>query len=119
MQLGLVAVASADTLEAALAYAYVNNPQINAQRALVRATDEGVPTALAGYRPKAAVTANAGFQTLSTTIREIGSTTPIGAPASYFTQSGTSGPYTDKSGRRPQSRGLWWGVTCWDSGGNA
>lgn len=90
---GLTGAASADTLEAALAYAYVNNPQINAQRALVRATDEGVPTALAGYRPKAAVTANAGFQTLSTTIREIGSTTPIGAPASYFRQSGTSGPW--------------------------
>ena len=31
---------SADTLEAALAYAYVNNPQLNSQRALVRATDE-------------------------------------------------------------------------------
>ena len=43
--------ALADTLESALAYAYVNNPQLNSQRALVRATDESVPTALAGYRP--------------------------------------------------------------------
>src|SRR3982750_4876107 len=82
----------ADTLEAALAYAYVNNPQINSQRAVVRATDEGVPTALAGYRPKVNVTANAGTQSLSTTIREIGSTTPIGAAASYFTQSGVNAP---------------------------
>src|SRR3954468_556191 len=84
--------ALADTLEQALAYAYANNPQINSQRAVVRAIDEGVPTALAGYRPRVAVTANAGTQSLSTTIREIGSTTPIGAPASYFTQSGVNAP---------------------------
>ena len=85
--------AAADTLEAALAYAYVNNPQLNSQRAVVRATDESVPTALAGYRPKATVTANVGMQSLSSTIREIGSTTPLGAPASYFTQSGTNTPH--------------------------
>ena len=85
--------ALADTLEAALAYAYVNNPQLNAQRALVRATDESVPTALAGYRPRAVATANIGVQSLSTTIREIGSTTPPGAPASYFTQSGVNTPH--------------------------
>ena len=83
----------ADTLEGALSHAYLNNPQLNAQRALVRATDEGVPTALAGYRPRAAVTANIGVQSLSTTIREIGSTTPMGAAASYFTQSGVNTPH--------------------------
>src|SRR5882757_2527522 len=88
-----VPVASADTLEQALTYAYVNNPQINSQRAVVRATDEGVPTALAGYRPRVAVTASVGVQSLSTTIREIGSTTAIGAPASYFTQSGVNSPH--------------------------
>ena len=77
----------------ALAYAYVNNPQINSQRAVVRATDEGVPTALAGYRPKAIATANVGTQSLSTTIREIGSTTPRNSPASYFTQSGVNTPH--------------------------
>jgi outer membrane protein len=40
------------TLEQALVQAYQNNPQINAQRALVRATDEAVPQALSGYRPR-------------------------------------------------------------------
>ena len=50
--------AQAFTLEAALAYAYANNPQLNAQRAIVRATDEGVPTALAGYRPRVTATAD-------------------------------------------------------------
>jgi outer membrane protein len=84
--------ASAQTLEAALAYAYQNNPALNAQRALVRATDEAVPQALAGYRPRASITANAGMQSLSTTIREIGSTTPPNSPATYFTQSGTNAP---------------------------
>ena len=87
------APAVADTLESALAQAYVNNPQLNSQRALVRAIDEGVPTALAGYRPRAAVTANAGVQSLSTTIREIGSATPRNAPATYFTQSGVNSPH--------------------------
>jgi len=54
--------ALADTIEAALVRAYQNNPQLNAQRALVRSTDEGVPQALSGYRPKVAVTASAGYQ---------------------------------------------------------
>jgi outer membrane protein len=54
--------ALADTIEAALVRAYQNNPQLNAQRALVRATDENVPQALSGYRPKVAVTASAGYQ---------------------------------------------------------
>src|SRR6202140_2235883 len=59
----------ADTIEAALVRAYQNNPQLNAQRATVRATDENVPQALSGYRPKVALTASAGYQytdTLST-----------------------------------------------------
>src|SRR6201990_2242124 len=54
--------ALADTIEAALVRAYQNNPQLNAQRAQVRVTDENVPQALSGYRPRVAVTASAGFQ---------------------------------------------------------
>jgi outer membrane protein len=54
--------ALADTIEAALVRAYQNNPQLNAQRALVRATDETVPQALSGYRPKVAITASGGYQ---------------------------------------------------------
>jgi outer membrane protein len=85
-------LARADTIEQALAYAYANNPQINSQRALVRATDENVPTALAGYRPRAVATANIGLQSLSTTVREVGSTTPVGGPIPIFTQSGANVP---------------------------
>ena len=54
--------ALADTIEAALVRSYQNNPQLNAQRAQVRLTDENVPQALSGYRPKVALTASAGFQ---------------------------------------------------------
>lgn len=54
--------ARADTIEAALVRAYQSNPQLNAQRAAVRVTDENVPQALSGYRPKIAVTASAGYQ---------------------------------------------------------
>jgi outer membrane protein len=56
------APALADTIEAALVRAYQTNPQLNAQRATVRSTDENVPQALSGYRPKVALTASAGFQ---------------------------------------------------------
>jgi outer membrane protein len=52
----------ADTIEAALVRAYQNNPQLNAQRASVRSTDENVPQALSGYRPKVNLTASAGYQ---------------------------------------------------------
>ena len=54
--------ALADTIEAALVRAYQTNPQLNAQRAQVRLTDENVPQALSGYRPRVAVTATAGSQ---------------------------------------------------------
>ncbi|MFH1339679.1 MAG: TolC family outer membrane protein [Pseudomonadota bacterium] len=54
--------ALADTIEAALVRAYQNNPQLNAQRASVRSTDENVPQALSGYRPRVAITGSAGYQ---------------------------------------------------------
>ncbi len=54
--------AAAETIEAALARAYQNNPQLNAQRAIVRQTDEGVPQALSGYRPTIAGNATVGRQ---------------------------------------------------------
>src|SRR5271156_3314148 len=60
--------ALADTIEAALVRAYQNNPQLNAQRAQVRSTDENVPQALSGYRPKVAITASAGEQYTDETI---------------------------------------------------
>ena len=69
--------ALADTIDAALVRAYQNNPQLNAQRALVRATDENVPQALSGYRPRVAVTASAGSQYTDTNTTAGGSATQI------------------------------------------
>ena len=69
--------ALADTIEAALVRAYQNNPQLNAQRAIVRSTDEGVPQALSGYRPKVNVTASAGFQYTDTHLTSGGTPTAI------------------------------------------
>jgi outer membrane protein len=60
-QVGITPVL-ADTIEAALVRAYQDNPQLNSQRASVRVTDENVPQALSGYRPKVAVTASGGYQ---------------------------------------------------------
>jgi len=52
--------ALAETIESALAKAYQNNPQLNAQRAILRETDEGVPQALSGYRPTISANASVG-----------------------------------------------------------
>jgi outer membrane protein len=51
---------AAETIETALAKAYQNNPQLNAQRAIVRETDENVPAALSGYRPTISANASVG-----------------------------------------------------------
>lgn len=69
--------ALADTIEAALVRAYQNNPQLNAQRASVRATDESVPQALSGYRPRVAVTGSAGYQYTDTLTTSGGTPTTI------------------------------------------
>ena len=60
----LPAGVAADTLPGALAQAYQNNPQLNAQRAAVRASDENVPQALSGYRPRVSLTASVAEQYL-------------------------------------------------------
>ena len=49
-------------MESALAKAYQNNPQLNAQRAIVRQNDEGVSQALSGYRPQVSATATISRQ---------------------------------------------------------
>src|ERR1700724_4886328 len=67
----------ADTIEAALVRAYQNTPQLNSQRAQVRSTDENVPQALSGYRPRVALTASAGYQYTDTNTTAGGSPTNL------------------------------------------
>ena len=85
------APALADTIEAALVRAYQNNPQLNAQRALVRSTDENVPQALSGYRPKVSLTASAGYQYTDTL------TTSGGAPQGPVLHTETHGTNPPRS----------------------
>lgn len=60
---GLAAsTARSEGLPEALAKAYQTNPQLNAERARQRATDENVPQALAGYRPQIVASLSAGLQ---------------------------------------------------------
>jgi outer membrane protein len=58
--LGWSVPALAETLDSALARAYSGNPNLDAQRAAVRATDENVPRALSGYRPSVTASGTIG-----------------------------------------------------------
>ena len=67
------------TLQAALAAAYSTNPTLLAARAALRAVDEGVPAALAGWRPTVSVTGQYGAQKGAVTPKG-GSWQPNGFP---------------------------------------
>jgi outer membrane protein len=58
----LAGPAAAESLSDALVKAYQSNPQLNAERARQRGTDENVPQALAGYRPQIVASLGAGLQ---------------------------------------------------------
>ncbi len=92
----VAALARAETLESALVEAYVNNPSLNSQRAAVRATDENVPQALSGYRPKVSITGTGGQQSLSSNTRVVSPNLPATVspnnPATYAVQSGYDTP---------------------------
>jgi outer membrane protein len=80
----------AETIESALARAYRENPQLNAQRALVRSQDENVPQALSGYRPRIAVTATTGEQ-----YNNLLEVTPVPGQGNVFTRLvGPQTPFT-------------------------
>jgi outer membrane protein len=95
--LALPALASselaAETLQSALAKAYEGNPQLNAQRAIVRQSDEGVSQALSGYRPALSATASVAEQFTNTT--EVFPPLPPVAPNGFsFSVKGYTSPTT-------------------------
>jgi outer membrane protein len=57
----------AETMSGALALAYSGNPDLNQQRAGVRASDENLPRASSNWRPSASGTAQFGYNYLNTT----------------------------------------------------
>ena len=79
LALGVSPVA-AETLQQALAGAYQSNPKLDAERARLRATDEDVPRANAGFRPQVNGTADRGRQstTYSPNSAFAGDTSPWG-----------------------------------------
>jgi outer membrane protein len=77
----------AQTIESALVQAYQSNPSLNSQRAAVRAIDEGVPQALAGYRPRVSLTASVGEQYWDTRTLLTSGTSPYLSLAGIVTPS--------------------------------
>src|SRR5260370_25185708 len=84
--------ARADTLNRAVTNAYQNNPQLNSQRAVVRATDESVPQALSGYKPTATATLQTGQAYTSTVSKS--TTGPLNYPRVGFRSSPSSANLT-------------------------
>jgi outer membrane protein len=78
----------AESMQSALARAYADNPQLNAQRANVRATDENVPQALSGYRPRVGATVTVGEQRNDIT------DTSLTPPTVYTPTHNTVSPYS-------------------------
>jgi outer membrane protein len=63
----------AETMSGALALAYAGNPDMNQQRAGVRASDENLPRATSTWRPTATATAQYGYNHLDETSAASGS----------------------------------------------
>jgi TolC family type I secretion outer membrane protein len=74
------AATQSQTLTQALADAYNTNPQLLAQRALLRATDEQVPQALANWRPTVNFTGQVGGTRAAVTTPSTGLARPITDP---------------------------------------
>ena len=78
----------AETLNDALARAYIGNPTLNKARATLRSVDEGVPQARAQSRPSASVVASAGRAFTHAGLADTGAGIS-GAAASGYPNEGT------------------------------
>jgi outer membrane protein len=90
-----------------LVQAYQNNPSLNAQRASLRATDENVPQALSGYRPKLSVTASGGynFQNATSIFPLAGFLTTTQFAQTFYSRTvGATGTYTLYNGMQTANR---------------
>jgi outer membrane protein len=91
----------AQSLESALAQAYRSNPTLNSQRAATRATDENVPQALSGYRPRVSAQGTLGNESVTTK-----TTTTMGGTTTQ----------TNREALNPSSYGVTMSQTLFDSG---
>jgi len=99
--------ARAETIGGALAKAYLNNPDINQQRAAVRAQDENVPKANSGYLPNVSAEGDAGrLQTDLSGVPGVGNESSTTTPRGYgltVTQSVWNGNRTGNTVRQAES----------------
>ena len=93
--------ASAETILGALAKAYENNPDLNAARAGLRATDEGVAIARGGYRPN--LDATLDYTTTDTRTSSVAATTNTTSLGVTFTQTLFDGFQTRNNVRAAQA----------------
>jgi outer membrane protein len=82
MLIGGVDLASAETLSEALASAYSGNPTLKAERARQRGTDEEVPQALSGWRPRVTAEGTVARTWTDTNVTRTSETTPAGVTIS-------------------------------------
>jgi len=95
----------AETLESALARAYGNNPDLNAQRANVRSNDENVARAKSGYRPRINASADIS-RTFTESSSALGNRVTVGTPRGVgieINQSIFNGFRTENSVRQAES----------------
>lgn len=79
---GAGAAANAETLDQAMATAYVSNPTLLAQRARLRANDELVPQAQSNWRPTVTLSGNAGYSNIHTNASPVSTNqTSVSRPA--------------------------------------
>jgi outer membrane protein len=91
--IGVSDLALAETLQDALAAAYLYNPTLKSARAQLRATDNGVAQAKSGYRPTITALVQGGYENSNTQLR---GGSPNGS-VPFCAVSGGSGPCTPTS----------------------
>src|SRR2546423_5126510 len=81
---------ASETMSGALARAYAGNPDLNQQRAGVRATDENLPRASAAWRPTATATGQYGYNYFDLTAPVSSGAAGVGAAVGAPITSGSS-----------------------------
>src|SRR5262249_23483960 len=73
--------ATAETMNEALANAYLINPVLSSERARLRATDEQVSVAISGLRPFITASGDAAFQNTDGNVASVGGPPPMSTAA--------------------------------------
>ncbi len=101
--------ARAESMSSALARAYMTNPDLNQERASVRATDESLPQATSGWRPNVSAVGSYGYSHLYTNLPTQGTVfsgtynNDIGSVGLNFSQNVFNGNRTLNTVRQSES----------------